>query len=343
MLRFMSAGESHGECMVGIIEGLPAGLHIDVGFINKELARRQLGYGRGQRMQIEKDTISILSGIKNKKTLGSPLAFCIKNKDFKINELPAVIHPRPGHADLAGAIKYGFKDMRCVLERASARETVVRVAAGAICKSLLKEFRIEVNSKTISVGGQTNQKKIKAKIDQARKKGDSLGGIFEVYASGIPAGLGSYVHFDRRLDARLSGALMSIPAVKGVEFGQGFLSASKLGSEVHDEIFYSKSNGFYRKTNNAGGIEGGMSNGQIIIARCAMKPIATLNSPLMSVNLKTKQKAKASVQRSDISAVEAAAVIGESMVAIVICEEFLNRFGSDRMDLIKKAFKFKTI
>ena len=240
MLRFISAGESHGECMVGILEGLPAGLNIDVGFINKELARRQLGYGRGGRMKIEKDTIRILSGIKGKKTLGSPVAFSIKNKDFKINELLPVYEARPGHADLTGAIKYGFSDMRCVLERASARETVVRVAAGSICKILLKEFGISIKSTRISVGGQTSLKKIKEKIDMARKQGDSLGGIFEVQAANVPVGLGSYVHYDRRLDARLAAALMSIPAIKAVEFGAGFLGASKLGSEVHDVIYIQK-------------------------------------------------------------------------------------------------------
>ena len=340
MLRFMSAGESHGECMVGILEGLPAGLNIDVGFINKELTRRQLGYGRGGRMKIEKDEIRILSGIKGKKTLGSPVAFSIKNKDFKINELPRVSEPRPGHADLAGAVKYGFSDLRCVLERASARETVVRVAAGSICKIMLREFGISIKSARISVGGQTSLKKIKEKIDMARKQGDSLGGVFEVRAANVPVGLGSYVHYDRRLDARLAAALMSIPAIKAVEFGAGFSGASKLGSEVHDAILYSKAKGFYRLSNNAGGLEGGMSNGEIIVARCAMKPIATLGSPLPSVHIKTKKKVKASVQRSDISAVEAAGVIAESMMAIVITEAFLERFGRDDLKKIKKQYKY---
>ena len=339
MLRFMSAGESHGECMVGILEGLPAGLNIDVGFINKELIRRQLGYGRGGRMNIEKDTVRILSGIKGKKTLGSPVAFSIKNKDFKINVLPQVSEPRPGHADLPGALKYGFSDMRCVLERASARETVVRVAAGSICKIMLREFGISIKSTRISVGGQTSFKKIKEKIDMARKQGDSLGGVFEVQAANVPVGLGSYVHYDRRLDARLAAALMSIPAIKAVEFGAGFASASKLGSEVHDPILYSKGKGFYRLSNNAGGLEGGMSNGEIIVARCAMKPIATLGNPLPSVDIKTKKKVKASVQRSDISAVEAAGVIAESMMAIVITDAFLERFGADDLKKIKKHYK----
>ena len=341
MLRFMSAGESHGESMAGILEGLPAGVTIDIGFINDELTRRQAGYGRGGRMQIEKDQIHIISGLKGNKTLGSPLPFLIKNKDFKINELPGVSEPRPGHADLTGALKYGFSDMRCVLERASARETVVRVGAGAICKTLLSVFGILIKSARISVGGQTSLKKIKEKIDQARIKGDSLGGIFEVRALNVPVGLGSYVHYDRRLDARLGAALMSIPAIKAVEFGLGFQGASKLGSEVHDIILYSKAKGFYRQTNNAGGLEGGMSNGEIIVARCAMKPIATLGSPLPSVHIKTKKKVKASVQRSDISAVEAAGVIGESMMAIVIADAFLERFGADDLKKIKKHYKLR--
>ena len=325
--------------MVGILEGLPAGLTIDVGFINKELARRQLGYGRGGRMKIEKDAIHILSGIKGKKTIGSPVSFSIKNKDFKINVLPSVSEPRPGHADLSGALKYGFTDIRCVLERASARETVVRVAAGSICKILLREFGISIKSTRISVGGQTSFKKIKEIIDIAKNKGDSLGGVFQVQAANVPVGLGSYVHYDRRLDARLASGLMSIPAIKAVEFGAGFESASKLGSEVHDVIKHSKSKGFYRMTNNAGGLEGGMSNGEIIVARCAMKPIATLGSPLPSVHIKTKKQVKASVQRSDISAVEAAGVIGESMMAIVIADAFLEKFGSDNLKQIKKHYK----
>jgi chorismate synthase len=341
MLRFMSAGESHGECMIAIVEGLPAGLYIDPDIINQDLFRRQQGYGRGGRMQIEKDTVKILSGIKAKKTLGSPVTLMIKNQDFKINELPSISEPRPGHADLSGAIKYGFSDMRCVLERASARETVARVAAGALARIFLNEFGIKISSKVISVGGQTNEKKIKAKIDFARNKKDTLGGVFEVQAVNVPAGLGSYVHYDRRLDARLALALMSIPAIKGVEFGMGFSAADKLGSQVHDPIFYSKQKGFYRQTNNAGGLEGGMSNAQIIIARCAMKPIATLGNPLKTVDFKTKKTVSASVQRSDISAVEAAGVIGEAMSALVLADAFMERFGNDDLKRIKKTFKLK--
>lgn len=341
MLRFMSAGESHGECMVAIVEGLPAGLHLDEKIINKELSRRQQGYGRGGRMQIEKDTVKILSGIKGKKTIGSPVALMIKNKDFKINELDSITEPRPGHADLSGYMKYGFSDMRCVLERASARETVVRVAAGAIAKIFLNEFGIKISSKVISVGGQTSKKKIKDKIDFARKRKDTLGGVFEVEAINVPAGLGSYVHYDRRLDGRLALALMSIPAIKAVEFGIGFEGANKFGSKVHDEIFYSKKKGFYRITNNAGGLEGGMSNAETIVARCGMKPIATLGNPLRTVDIKKKKPVRASIQRSDISAVEAAGVIGESMTAIVIADAFMERYGGDDLKRIKKTFKLK--
>jgi chorismate synthase (EC 4.2.3.5) len=338
MIRFMSAGESHGEGLVAIVEGLPAGLSVPGEMINKDLARRQEGYGRGKRMVIEQDTVTILSGIKGKKTIGSPVALMIKNKDFSINELPSISEPRPGHADLSGALKYGFSDIRCVLERASARETAARVAAGALCKLLLREFNVLISSRVVSVAGRTDERAIKAVIDAARKRKDTLGGIFEVQADHVPAGLGSYVHYDRRLDARLAFALMSIPAVKGVEFGMGFAAAEKPGSAVHDEIFYSKQKGFYRRTNNAGGLEGGMSNGEPIIARCAMKPIATLEQPLRSVDLRTKKNVRASVQRSDTSAVEAAGVIGEAMSAIVLADALLERFGADNLAMIKKAY-----
>jgi len=339
MLRFMSAGESHGECMVAIIEGLPAGMQVDQALINKELARRQQGYGRGARMKIEKDKVQILAGLKANKTLGSPVAVMVKNKDFKINELPSISEPRPGHADLSGAIKYGFSDIRCVLERASARETVVRVAAGALCKTFLKEFGIEIKSKVISIGGQTDKKKIKDKIDLAKRRKDTLGGVFSVEAYNVPVGLGSYVHYDRRLDAKLAQALISIPGIKAVEFGLGFGLADKFGSSAHDEILYSKAKGFYRKTNNAGGLEGGMSNGEPIIVRCAMKPIATLGKPLASVDIKTKKNVLASVQRADICAVEAAGVIAEAMTAVVLTDVCLEKFGQDDMARIKKAAK----
>ena len=338
MLRFISAGESHGQCLVAVLEGLPAGLKVDIDFINQELSRRQEGYGRGQRMQIEKDRARIVSGIKAQKTIGSPVTVMIENRDFKIEELPSISQPRPGHADLAGAIKYGFNDIRCVLERASARETAARVAAGALCKLLLREFSVCVESQVLSVGGESNKNKIKDKIDKAKAQGDTLGGIFEVSAKNVPAGLGSYVHYDRRLDARLAFALMSIPAIKGVEFGIGFAAAGIPGSKVHDQIYYEQKKGFYRKTNRAGGIEGGMSNGELILARCAMKPIATLNRPLDSADIITHKKTKASIQRSDIAAVEAAAVVAEAMLSLVLAEAFLERYGQDDLKRIKKSF-----
>jgi len=338
MIRFMSAGESHGECMIAVVEGLPAGMRVDPAIINKDLVRRQQGYGRGSRMKLETDKVRILSGVKGKKTIGSPLALMVPNKDFSINKLPSITQPRPGHADFAGAIKYGFSDIRCVLERASARETVVRVAAGALCKILLQEFGITVKSTVLSVGGKTTKETMKALIDKARRRKDTLGGMFQVVTSRVPVGLGSYVHYDRRLDGRLAQALMSIPGIKAVEFGLGFGVAGKFGSRVHDAIFYSQSRGFYRKTNNAGGIEGGMSNGEPIIIRCAMKPIATLGSPLPSVDIKTKKKIPASVQRSDTAAVEAAGVVAEAMAAIVIADAFLEKFGQDDIKKIKKVY-----
>ncbi|MCK5343453.1 MAG: chorismate synthase, partial [Candidatus Heimdallarchaeota archaeon] len=338
---FMSAGESHGECMICIVEGLPAGLRVNEDAINADLARRQQGYGRGGRMKIEQDKVQVLSGIKGGMTLGSPVTLMVKNKDFKINELPSITESRPGHADLPGAIKYGFSDMRCVLERASARETVIRVAAGALCQTFLKEFGISINSTVLKVGGETNKTNIKNKIDAARNRGDTLGGIFEVVAKNVPVGLGTHVHYDRRLDARLAAALMSIQGIKAVEFGLGFGVADRPGSKVHDEIAYSKKDGFFRKTNNAGGLEGGMSNGEPIIARCAMKPIATLQKPFLTIDFKTKKKVPASRQRSDVSAVEAAGVIGEAMTAIVLTDAFMECYGQDDLKRIKKTFKLK--
>jgi len=337
MIRFMTAGESHGPCLIAVLEGLPAGLRIDQNFINAELARRQLGYGRGERMQIEQDRAEILSGIKAGKTIGSPLALMIKNRDHSIDELPGVSAPRPGHADLAGVVKYGFDDARCVLERASARETAARVAAGAVAKLLLWEFDMRLSSRVLSVGGQTSAKNIRSKIDAARRRKDTLGGVFEVEADGVPVGLGSYVHYDRRLDSRLAAALMSIPGIKGVEFGMGFAAAAAWGSQVHDAIYYSRSQGFSRRTNRAGGIEGGVSNGMPLVARCAMKPIATLGAGLASVDLRTKKPTKASYQRSDIAAVEAAAVIAEAMIALVLADCLTERCGNDQIKLMRRV------
>jgi len=338
MLRFLTSGESHGKCLLAILEGLPCGLKIDKKFINQELARRQKGFGRGPRMKIERDKAEIISGIKEEKTLGSPIGILIKNKDFSIDYLPKVISPRPGHADLAGVLKYGFKDIRNVLERASARETASRVAVGAICKLFLKEFNILIKSKVLMVAGETNKEFIFKKIKEAKEKKDTLGGIFEVVAKNVPVGLGSYVHWDRRLDSRIAQAVISIPGVKAIEFGLGFGYAKRFGSEVHDAIYYNKSKGYFRLTNNAGGIEGGISNGKDLVIRACMKPISTLLNPLDSVNILTKKPTKASVERSDICVVESAGVIAESMVAFVLADAFLEKFGADNLTDIKESY-----
>jgi len=338
MLRYLTAGESHGKALIAILEGMPAGLKVDIKMINQELRRRQSGFGRGKRMQIEKDKIQIPSGLKKGITLGSPIGLLIENKDFSIEKLPKVMCPRPGHADLAGFLKYGFTDIREVLERASARETASRVGIGAICKILLEEFNIRISSKVLAIGGESKVKAMIKKINEAKTNKDTAGGIFEVKAKGVPCGLGSYVQPDKRLDGRLSQAIMSIPGIKAVEIGLGFGFADKFGSQVHDAIYYSKSKGFYRKTNNAGGIEGGVSNGQDIIIRACMKPISTLLEPLDSVNIITKKPAKAIIERSDICVVEAAGVIAESAVAFVLSDAFLEKFGSDSLKDIKDNF-----
>lgn len=338
MLRFLTAGESHGKTLMGILEGMPAGLKIDKVLIDKELARRQSGYGRGGRMQIEKDKAEIISGIFKSVTIGSPIGLIIQNKDFSIDKLAPLFFPRPGHGDLAGGVKYDFSNLRCVLERASARETAMRVAIGAICKMLLANFKIKITSNICCIGGESNQKAIKKAIDQAKKSKDTLGGIFEVMAKGVPIGLGSYVHYDRRLDAQLSMALMSIPAIKAVEIGLGFGCAGQLGSEVHDAIHYSKSKGYYRMTNNAGGIEAGVSNGQDIVLRLAMKPISTLGNPLDSVDIRTKKPHKAQVERYDTCAVQAASVVSESVVAFELAKAFLEKFGCDSIKEISRNF-----
>ncbi len=329
MLRFLTAGESHGKALLAILEGMPAGLKIEQEKINHELKRRQLGLGRGPRMKIEKDRAEIIS---------SPIGLLIYNRDFSIDKLPAVHSPRPGHADLAGALKYGFSDLRSVLERASARETASRVAAGAICKIFLNEFKVNIYSRLISIAGDTKKERILEKIRQAQKAGDTLGGIFEVVAKDLPVGLGSYAHWDRRLNARLGQAVFSIPGIKAVEFGLGFAYSDNFGSQVHDEIYFSRQRGYFRKTNNAGGLEGGVTNGQPLIIRACMKPIATLANPLTSVNIRTKKPAKASIQRADICAVEAAAVIAENMCAFVLCDAFLEKFGGDSLSDIKSVY-----
>ncbi len=339
MLRYLTAGESHGRCMIAILEGMPAGLKVDLKQMNMELKRRQLGYGRGDRMKIEGDNVEILSGVKNGLTLGSPIGFYVKNNDFRIDDLIALTNPRPGHADLTGCLKYGHRDIRNVLERASARETVSRTAVGALCKLFLNEFDISVSSQVLSIAGEKNKDKMNKKIDMAKKKLDTVGGVFEVVAVGVPPGLGSYVSSDRRLSSRLGGALASIPAIKAVEFGLGAGFASAFGQSVHDAIYYSKEKGFYRKTNNAGGIEGGMSNGEPIVLRCTMKPIATVGKPLDSVDIITKKPAKAAVERYDTCAVAAAGVVAESVVAFELAAALIEKFGSDSMNEIKRNFK----
>ena len=339
MLRFLTAGESHGEALVGILEGMPAGLKINTNGIDKELKRRQEGYGRGARMQIECDRAKILSGLMKGVTIGSPIAILIENKDFCIDKLPAVKNPRPGHADMAGILKYGFNDARCVLERASARETAARVGIGAICKILLTELGIKIVSRVLMIGGAKDEASIKKKIDEALKSKNTLGGIFEVMIKGVPPGLGSCVHCDRRLDAGLAEAIMSIPAIKAVEIGNAIECAGKLGSKVHDEIFYSREKGIYRKTNNAGGIEGGMSNGEDMIVRGYMKPISTLMDGLNTIDIDTKKQVKASTERSDVCAVSSAGVVGEAVAAFVIARAFLEKFGGDSIEEISRNYK----
>ena len=365
MLRYLSAGESHGPSLTAIVEGMPAGVEVDIDLINDILKRRQGGYGRGKRMAIENDKVEILSGVRNGVTLGSPITLRINNRDWenwqeimcpykgaKVME-KVVTKPRPGHADLPGAIKYGHKDMRNILERASARETAIRTAVGGLAKSLLKKYHIcsiahvvrigEIEAKEIDyeklklIGTEiyntpvycsdpkASQDMVK-EIDKAKSQGDSIGGIFEIVVSNLPVGLGSHVHWDRRLDGRIAGALMSIQGIKGVEIGLGFEVAAFPGSKVHDEIYYSEDRGFYRKTNNAGGIEGGITNGELLRVRAAMKPIPTLYTPLNSVDFITKEPFEASVERSDNCAVPAAAVVGDAVVAWEIAKVLLEDF-----------------
>jgi len=362
---------------MGIIEGMPAGLLIRVTDIDNDLARRQGGYGRGGRMKIEKDTVKIFSGVRWGKTLGGPIGLTVRNKDWDnwrakmspdpafLNTAEPVTRPRPGHADLAGALKYGMTDIRNILERSSARETAMRVAVGAVTKRLLDEFGITITSHVIAIGGvyargdkmslkeirkraeaselrcadHQAEKRMKLKIDEAARAGDSLGGIFEIIVSGAPVGLGSHVHWDRKLDGRLAAAIMSIQAMKGVEIGSGFGVANRPGSKVHDEIFWGPKGGFFRKTNHAGGIEGGMSNGEDITLRAAMKPIPTLMKPLRSVDMGSKKPFKASVERSDVCAVPAAAVVGEAVAAFEIAAALIEKFGGDSLDEMKRNYE----
>ena len=364
MLRYLTSGESHGKCMLAILDGMPAGLKVDAALVNNELCRRMAGYGRGGRMKIERDAAEILSGLRRSRTIGSPIAIMVRNVDQSIGKLPIILEPRPGHADLAGAIKYGFDDVRDVLERASARETIARVSAGAVCKILLAEFGIRITSHVTAIGNVESRKNslgykqiatlsersqvrcadaaasvlMCKEIDMAMREGDTLGGVFEVIVNGVPPGLGSYTQWDRRIDAKLARAVMSIQAIKAVSFGAGFALAEMRGSTAHDEIFYSKSNGFFRKTNNAGGIEGGMTNGEDVRIQAAMKPLATLKRPLASVNIKTKRAFKATVERSDVCAVPAAGVIGEAVVAVEIANAVIEKFGGDSVREMRRNF-----
>lgn len=371
MLRYFTAGETHGKCLTVIVEGMPAGVKIDLNKINDALAQRQKGYGRGGRMLIEKDTAEILSGVRGGYTLGSPIAMKIANRDWENWEnimgteecdfsLKTVTHPRPGHADLTGGMKYNHRDLRNVLERASARETAARVAVGALVRQALTPFGIEFNSRVARIGeicdlpdmtaddfytkikespvGFYNDDAAKTAmeyIDKIKADGESVGGVVETVVTGVPAGLGSYVHYDRKLDANLAFGVMSIQAIKGVEIGMGMEAGETYGSNVHDEIVYTDT--FHRLTNNAGGIEGGMSNGEPIIVRAAMKPIPTLYNPLRTVNINDKSEHKASVERSDVCAVPACSVVVEAAVAFEITKAFLEKFGNDCMADIKSA------
>jgi chorismate synthase len=364
-LRYFTAGESHGQCLVGVLEGLPAGLKIEADAISRDLSRRQKGYGRGGRMKIEADEAEILSGVRRGETIGSPVAVMVKNRDFKINELPAVTKPRPGHADLAGVIKYDRDDARDILERSSARETTIRVAIGAICKLLLKEVGVDIVGHIISLGAvQANtdgltfqqirerseasqtrcadreaEKKMIEAVDAAKANGDTLGGVFEIVAVGVPIGLGSHVQWDRKLDANIARALMSIQAIKGVEVGLGFEAARRFGSQVHDEILPAHEGLLTRASNNAGGFEGGMTNGQPVVVRAAMKPLSTLMKPMRSVDIKTREEVKATVERSDVCATPAAAVIGEAVVAFELARALLDKFGGDSVREMKRNFE----
>ena len=348
-MRILTAGESHGQYLAAILEGFPKGVKVEAKLIDSELKRRMQGPGRGKRMAIESDKVDLVCGLRNKITLGSPIAMLIKNKDHKIfcqtkDNLPKLKIPRPAHADLAGAMKYQETDVRNILERASARETAARVCAGSVCKQFLSNFNIKIASLTHSLGevsmlGARNKNNLMLKeIKAAKASGDTLGGIIEVRIKGVIAGLGSFMHYDRRLDARLAAALMSIPAIKGVEVGLGFAYAAKRGSQSHDPIVY-KSKKYSHPTNHSGGIEGGISTGEPIILRIAMKPIATLSKPLASVNMANKKKAKAPLVRSDVCAVVACGVIAESMSAIAITEALLEKFGCDSLKEIKSNYR----
>jgi chorismate synthase len=384
MLRYLTAGESHGPRLTAIIEGIPAGLALTEETINNDLARRQCGYGRGGRMLIEKDTVEILSGVRWGESIGSPVTLSVENRDwvnwkekmspygqFRDDKI-RVTRSRPGHADLPGALKYAQHDVRNILERSSARETAVRVAVGSVAKSLLAEFGVSVNGFVVELGGiravrpdlpldslrklaasselftwdAAAEGEMKSLIDRMKDSGDTVGGVIEVVVSGMPVGIGSHVQWDRKLDGRLAMAVMSIQAIKGVEIGIGFEAARNPGSQVHDEIYFDstrllegEASGFYRKTNNAGGIEGGISNGEDIVVRAAMKPIPTLYRPLRSVDILTKKSFEATVERSDVCAVPAASVVVEAVVAIEMANALLEKFGGDSIGEIRRNYE----
>ena len=345
--RFLTAGESHGKALTAIIEGLPAGLTIDENFINNELKRRQSGYGRGGRMKIETDTVEITSGVRFGKTLGSPITLVIKNKDFEnwekimsssseeISDEKSFTTCRPGHADYAGSVKYGHDDLRNILERSSARKTAIEVAVGAIAKLFLKEFGITGYSKILQVGQATNEEDICKEIDLAREKGTTLGGKFEVVYENLPVGLGSYVHYDRKLDGKIAQIVMSIPAIKSVSIGDGENAHSICGHEFHDEMFIENGQ-ITRQTNHAGGLEGGMTNGEQLVVRANMKPIPTMKTPLRTIDLKNLEETTAHFERSDTCAIEACAVVAENRIACVLADEFLLKFGGDSINEIHK-------
>jgi chorismate synthase len=376
-MRYLTAGESHGPQLTAIIEGVPAQLNLDENMINVELIRRQKGYGRGRRMQIEKDRVKITSGVRHGKTLGSPITLIIENDDWKhwthvmgsepiSNEEEQdikrkITKPRPGHADLNGGLKYNHRDLRNVLERSSARETAIRVAVGAVAKQILKQCEIDVAGHVVEIGGihvvdseyrslqelrettemspvrcfnKASEKLMIEVIEQAKQEGDSVGGIVEVIVEGVPIGLGSYVHYDKKLDAKIASSMISINAFKGVEFGLGFKMSERMGSKVHDEIVWNEQRGYERKTNRLGGFEGGMTNGMPIVVRGVMKPIPTLYKPLQSVDIQTKETFQASIERSDSCAVPSASVVAEAVVAWEVAVAILENYGHDRMEQI---------
>ncbi len=380
-MRYLTAGESHGPQLTTIIEGMPSNMKLEREMIDKDLKRRQKGYGRGRRMQIESDAVQFAGGVRHGKTTGAPIALTVENKDWKHwlkimgpdpitdeeqeNMKRVITKPRPGHADLNGAIKYNHRDMRNILERSSARETTIRVATGAVAKSLLAEFGVTVAGHVREIGSvkatdfsfqslkelqdvteespvrcfdEVAGEKMMEAIDHAKENGDSIGGIVEVIVEGLPIGLGSHVHYDRKLDAKIAAAICSINAFKGVEFGIGFEAAQRPGSEVHDEILWNEDRGYYRKTNNLGGFEGGMTNGMPVVVRGVMKPIPTLYKPLNSVDIDSKETFAASIERSDSCAVPSASVVAEAVVAWELANAFTEKFGNESIDRMKRVF-----